>query len=368
MTGKFASPGEALAEMMKERGWTQLDLATILGKPQRSISEIITGKKAVTPETAIALSDAFGNVAEFWLQLESSYRLSLVATADTGVSKRAKLYEIAPVKEMAKRGWITSTDDPTDLEAELCRFFGQDDLTTEPQVCASLRSSIEGNINAAQRAWCFRAMHLARAQRVAPYDESKWTEAVKKLRRLAAWPDHAARVPSALASMGIRFVVIEPLMKTRIDGAAFWLDEDSPVVALSARYDRIDSFWHTLGHELSHIKHRDATTLDIDLVGENRRTPLDMGEVERRADSEASAFWLDPDELQSFIVRVGPLYSRDRINQFANRIKVHPGIIVGQLQYRGELSYRNLRDTLVKIRDHVTSEAITDGWGNVISA
>ena len=46
------SPGSILEEMLRERGWTQMDLANILDKPQRSIWEIITGKKAVTPETA----------------------------------------------------------------------------------------------------------------------------------------------------------------------------------------------------------------------------------------------------------------------------------------------------------------------------
>jgi len=73
------SPGQILSEMMKAKGWTQVDLAAILEKPQNSISQIITGKKAVTPETAISLAQAFGNSPEYWIQLEgeSSSRLSL---------------------------------------------------------------------------------------------------------------------------------------------------------------------------------------------------------------------------------------------------------------------------------------------------
>ena len=167
--------------------------------------------------------------------------------------------------------------------------------------------------------------------------------------------------------MGIRFVVVEPLPRTRIDGAAIWLDSDSPVVALSVRDDRIDSFWHSLGHELSHVCHRDGLAIDVDLVGEDRPSPVELSAAERRADEEAIDLTIGRSELDDFVLRVGPLYSRDRINQFANRMRIHPGIIVGQLQYRGELSYSQLRDTLVKVRDTVTSAALTDGWGYVIT-
>lgn len=355
-----------LSEMMQARGWTQVDLATILSKPQRSISEIVTGKKCLTPETAILLAAAFGNEPEFWMEIESKYRLSLVDSKPNEVSSRARLYDLAPVKEMAKRGWVSSAADPSQLEHELCKFFGQESLQEEPRIDASLRTSLEGTINPSQRAWCFRARRLAQSLvDVGRFDESNFQKGLRKLRRLAAWPEHAGKVPSVLASMGIRFVVVEPLIKTRIDGAAFWLDEHSPVIAMSIRYDRIDSFWHTLGHELSHIRHRDGTSLDIDLVGDNQLSPAEKSPVELRADREAAETWIDAEDLQSFIVRVGPLYSRERINQFANRMKIHPGIIVGQLQYRGEISYRNMRDTLVKVREYVLFEALTDGWGHL---
>ena len=69
------------------------------------------------------------------------------------------------------------------------------------------------------------------------------------------------------------------------------------------------------------------------------------------------------DALRSFILRVGPIYSKERINQFANRVKIHPGVIVGQLQKRKEISYAANREMLVKVREYVTSTAVTDGWG-----
>src|SRR5439155_7581183 len=68
-------PGEFIREELEARGWTQNDLVDILGSYPRFVSEIITGKRAVTPETAKKLGAAFGTDPQLWMNLESSYRL-----------------------------------------------------------------------------------------------------------------------------------------------------------------------------------------------------------------------------------------------------------------------------------------------------
>jgi HTH-type transcriptional regulator / antitoxin HigA len=366
---RIKSPGELIREEMEARGWTQRDLAAILGRPLPAINEVIQGKRAITPEMAVGLAGAFGIEAARWLHLEADYRLGQTDIKADEIARRAKLYSIAPVKDMEKRGWIAQTETAEELEVELRRFYEVPSLESEPEISASFRkTAADHSMNIAQRAWCFRAKRLAQSVAVAPFSDEAFDKGIKKLRRLVGWPEESRKVSRILAEMGIRFVVVEPLPHTKIDGVAFWLDPLSPVIALSIRFDRIDSFWHTLGHELSHIRHRDDPAVDTDIVGESRLSPVEQTAIERRADTEASSMWLDAEELQSFILRVGPLYSRARINQFANRLVVHPGIIVGQLQFRGELGYQALRDTLVRVRDAVTSEAATDGWGFVLAS
>ena len=73
------APGEYIREEIEARGWTQIDLAEILGRPAQAVSEIITGKRSITPEMARALGDAFGTSAQLWLNLESRYRLARVS-------------------------------------------------------------------------------------------------------------------------------------------------------------------------------------------------------------------------------------------------------------------------------------------------
>jgi HTH-type transcriptional regulator/antitoxin HigA len=173
-------------------------------------------------------------------------------------------------------------------------------------------------------------------------------------------------IPRVLAESGIRFIVVEPLPHTRIDGVCFWLDKSSPVVALSLRFDRIDWFWHTLLHELGHVKNRDGqeeVVLDTDLVGNEAKPIKEKPEIERKADLFASQFSIKKSELDGFIARVRPLYSKQKILGFANRVGVHPGIVVGQLQFRDQISYAHSREMLVKVRHLVTEAALTDGWG-----
>jgi HTH-type transcriptional regulator/antitoxin HigA len=69
--------------------------------------------------------------------------------------------------------------------------------------------------------------------------------------------------------------------------------------------------------------------------------------------------------LNDFIARVRPLYSEQRILAFAKRINVHPGLVVGQLQRRGEIPYSHFHKYLVKIRHIITQSALTDGWGSI---
>jgi len=70
-------PGELLAEELGARALTQATLARQMGRPKQAINEIIRGKKQVTAETALQLERALGISAEFWLNLETMYRLTI---------------------------------------------------------------------------------------------------------------------------------------------------------------------------------------------------------------------------------------------------------------------------------------------------
>ncbi len=362
-------PGQLLRAMLEERGWAQQELAAITGYRRQTISSIVAGKSGVSPDMAIALGAAFGNDPEQWLQWGAQYELSLAEVDKDLVERRARVFGAAPIRDMWKRGWLEETQDVGDLEAHLSSFFGQDLDEGVVFPIAAKRSIRLDGLNPAEVAWCFRARQLAASLHAERFSEGRLASAEKKLRKLAAYPKEVSRVPALLADFGVRFVLVEPLPGAAMDGAAFWLDEGSPVIAVSARFDRIDAFWFTLMHEWFHIRNRDAISADASLYNESGSgitISVASDKSERVANEMATDFLVNTEEMDSFVRRLAPLFPTERIIQFANKVKIHPGIIVGQLQHRGEIGYSAHRNMLVKIRNFVARTALTDGWGETV--
>jgi HTH-type transcriptional regulator/antitoxin HigA len=355
--------------MMEERGWTQEDLGSIISKSRQAINDIIAGRNGIALDTAMLLAAAFGNSPHEWLKWDHVFRLSMAERDVSEVQQLGKLYSTAPIREMIKRGWISPPANAAELQSELEAFFGTEALQDGLAFPIAAKRTVKlSYLNSAEIAWCFRARQLAGRMLPQQYSENRLTKAQTTLRKLAAHPKEARHLSKVLGDCGVRFVVVEPLPHVRIDGVAFW-DSYGPVIAVSIRHDRIDGFWFTVLHECSHIRNGDPLSVDTGLVDATRGVAFTLveDESERRANAEAAAALIPPEELDSFIRRVGPLYPQERIVQFANRIKVHPGIIVGQLQHRKELGYMALREFLVKIREFVVETALTDGWGQLIA-
>lgn len=357
------SPGEFIREELDARGWTQEDLAQIMERPLRLVNELVNAKKQITPDTARGLAEAFGTDALYWLSLDGAYRLSHLTPASDSVGRRARLYEKFPVREMVKRGWIQRSDNLDVLEHRVLQHHNIRSVTDRPAFAHAAKATQYDERTATQWAWLFRAKQLAEAVRVSSYSERKLSDAVAKLRTLLVAPQEIRQVPSILADAGVRFVIVEFLPGSKIDGAAFWLNDASPVIALSLRFDRVNNFWFVLRHEIEHILKRDGLVVDSDINEKNNNIALPPEEV--NANIVASEFCVPKAELDSFITRVRPLYSEQRILLFAKRVGVHPGLVVGQLQYRDEIPYTHFHKYLTKIREIATQTTLTDGWGTV---
>ena len=351
-------PSKYIKDELEVRGWTQGDLAAILGRSPSDIS-VYLGKEKISVEFAKELSTVFGKSPEYWLNLENIFRLSLTPDVSDLVKKRTELFSAYPLKEMQKRGWISDIAGIENLEPELITFFEMDKPDDEFESKVSFKRTIkEANLNTAEKAWLYRAKHLARALPDVEYDETHIDKVIAQVRKLAAKSSAAIKVPELLGSYGIRYVVIEPLPRAKIDGAAFWLD-GSPVVAMSLRFDNIGSFYFALLHELMHIKHKDSFSFDDLESGSD-----DLCEI--RANEGAATTLVPPDRLDAFVKMYSPYFSEARINNLATQLKIHPGIIVGQLQHRKELAYGTLNKLAVKVRELVTTSAFTDGWGQPV--
>jgi len=76
-------PGEHLAEELKELNMSAAGLARQLQVPTNRITQILSGRRDITADTALRLAHFFGTSAEFWINLQSLYDLR-IAQQETG--------------------------------------------------------------------------------------------------------------------------------------------------------------------------------------------------------------------------------------------------------------------------------------------
>jgi len=91
-----------LEEYLKPRGITQVDLAARMGVPVQRVNTLINGKRGVTAETAILLSEALDTTPQFWMALQSDHDL-WVALQRRGGGSRSPGRAAAPAHRTSNR-------------------------------------------------------------------------------------------------------------------------------------------------------------------------------------------------------------------------------------------------------------------------
>lgn len=369
----FRTPGQLLTALLEDRGWSQRTLAIVLGMDETGVSRIVADNRPIDAKLAVILEDVFEEPAERFLGLQKTFDLAqarITARPDHGRAIRAKIFGELPIAEIAKRGWINVPDIRVvkNVETELMRFFGVTHLKDiEILPHAAKKTAVSSNPTPTQLAWLYRVKKIAKEMLVARYSPQSVLSAVPKLSALLSAPEEARKVPRILAESGVRFLIVETLPSGKIDGVCFWLNDAAPVIALSMRFDRIDNFWFVLRHELEHVIRlhgRTAMMLDAELEGENAGIGEKVSEEERLANEAAADFCVPRKMMEAFIARKSPIFREADILAFARMIRIHPGLIAGQLRYRTG-HYDRFGNHLAKVRSIITPNAITDGWGDV---
>src|SRR5260370_3872399 len=107
--------GRMWRQLREERGWKPEELASIPGISRQMIYYILTGKSNITPETATRLAAAFGNTAEEWIRWDALFKLASTHTDTSAIGLMSRLYAVAPIRDIQRRGWIKTTAAPSVL-------------------------------------------------------------------------------------------------------------------------------------------------------------------------------------------------------------------------------------------------------------
>ena len=96
-------PGEILADEMGEIGLTAKKLADVLEVPPNRLYQLLAGKRNVTADTALRLSQYFGMSADFWMNLQSAYELDLARQQVGKAIQRIPMRAVKPETRPALR-------------------------------------------------------------------------------------------------------------------------------------------------------------------------------------------------------------------------------------------------------------------------
>lgn len=332
-------PGDTLREMLEERSMSQADLARRMGRPTKTINEIINGKAAITSETAVELELVLGASAEFWTSREARFRNALArAEQDERHAQAVEWASRFPVAKMAKYCWISAEKDPAPRVRELLAFFG---VSSEEQWKSTYESLSIAYKTAktfksdpyALSAWLRRAELEAARLQLGDYDRPKFIEVLSRARGLSTEsPDVFIPILTELcAGVGVAIAFVPELPKSHVFGATRWLSAETALIQLSVRYKTDGHLWFSFFHEAAHVLLHNKRSVFLEFGGS------DSAE-EDEANSWARDFLIPPSQFRSFVAR--KLFGVSQIREFAKEIGVSPGIVVGRLQHDGLLPYQ----------------------------
>jgi len=141
-------------------------------------------------------------------------------------------------------------------------------------------------------------------------------------------PRYIRNLEKDLSEKGVIFIVEPAVAGLKLDGAVFKLDGGHPVVAMSLRYKRLDNFWFTLMHELSHIAlHYDQ--LDSYIIDDLDSKSEELIELE--ADKLALSSLIPRNIWRTCAARRD--LKVESVIRFAEQNNVHPAIVAGRIQH-----------------------------------
>ncbi|MBG0788201.1 MAG: HigA family addiction module antidote protein [Anaerolineaceae bacterium] len=334
-------PGETLLEALNERSMTQADLARRMGRPNKTVNEIIQGKSAITSETALQLENVLGISATFWLNRQRYYDEYIAKEQErTRLSKMEDWIERFPIKKMAELGWIQVLDDKVNQTIELLRYFGvaspsQWDVISQKTVASfRLARSYDSDIEDIT-VWLRKGELLAQEIPCEPFNQQKFISLLKsEIRALTREKPaiYQQKLQSLCASAGVAVVFVPQLPKARVSGATRWLSPEKAIIQLSLRYKTDDHLWFTFYHEAGHIVLHGKKDIYLETI--NAKS-LETKEKEEEVDKFAAEILISEKDLSRFLDSIPPdqYPSKESIIKFADDIGIAPSIVVGRLQH-----------------------------------
>ena len=336
--------GTILKDYMDARNITQKELAEKISSSERHISNLINGKAKLSEDFALKLEKVFPDIkAEFWMDIENKYRLKLLRIESNNQAEMREIskdYQFGHVFKGLKYNLVKQAD-------EMLKILGVKDFQEEENINNLNYSFMEdGGNKKAIYVWlklCEYELDIQNnLEDIKKFDIDglrKGMPILKKLINTENFELAEKNIRRFLNNYGIALVVMEAVPTSKIRGATSIVD-GVPVIFLSTRFNRFDTFYFTLIHEIEHIFSKDIY----------KRYQITLEDEELLSNEAARNFFVDENEYREFCNR----YMFNKITAgdiiaFANKQKVVPSIIVGFLQRDGIIDHSEFNEYRIGI-------------------
>ncbi|TAG54285.1 MAG: addiction module antidote protein, HigA family [Cytophagales bacterium] len=328
-------PGSLIKDELKFRGIAQKDFAHSIDMQPTMLNEIIKGKRAITAEIALILEKSLDIPAEYWMRFQSGYELDCARIKERNITKNALIEQWKVISEYVNVAYLKKknllNDSLSDCISTVKNLFNAptiEDLIAQYSgfklQYAMYRKSEKLQIDERNLfTWEKVAKNLASEINVKMYDFSN-LELLKSELNLIFFENNNVlkKTENLLHSYGIKFLILEKMDKTPVDGITFWSGEN-PTIVVTLRKKNIDNFAFTILHELGHVvKHLEnyKTILDIENIEEKSI-------IEQEADLFAQQSLIDSKIWDNIKNR---LFSDEEINNCASDYKINAAILLGR--------------------------------------
>lgn len=347
-------PGDTIADLLEERGWSQTELSDRLGYTTKHVSLLINGKAPVTDDTALRLERVLGGPTGFWLAREAEYRAQRARLdAARRYADWADWLIKLPVRELMQEGVISkhrmdAKGKPLLVE-ELLRFFGvaspdEWDRHYVGMEVSFRRTREEQSDVGAISAWLRRGEIEAERLDGPRFDQANFEKSLTQIRALTTLPpeEFEPRMRALCRKSGVALVFVPAISRAHVSGVARWLNPYRALIQLSLYGKTNDRFWFTFFHEAAHLLLHGKKEVFLDDSG---HTVIDSRE-EQEANKWAANL-LIPEVHASHLPDIK---TKSAVRDFARHIGIHPGIVIGRLQHDGLIPPSWMNDLKVSFR------------------
>ena len=348
-------PGETIADVLKERDITQMELAIRTNVSPAYISSVIAGKKDISSKFAMALEYALGVPKSFWLNLQANYEAEVLelnevnTVTDAEKSILPKLHEI--VDWLRKQNLIPNKQTKEDIILSLRKMFRMSDISKLDTIVAegAFRVSTKAVVDSVvMGAWLRLCQVLGEqdVKAVPMFDVQNVGALISDLKNvmLNSRADLQKDLTDVMSRYGIKFNVVPNFRGAPVHGYISQNKDGEYQMALTIRGAFADIFWFSLFHEIGHIVNGDIskTTGFIDAQNNTDKAK------ETAADIFASNALLDSDSYLDFTAKKD--FGIESIKQYAISQKVEPYIVIGRLQREKQIPYSWYSDYKVRYK------------------